>query len=583
MARRSSARSGISPAATPPMRSSGSARTTTLRARHGLGHGARPATPAPSASRSRAPPPRSPPRAGRSPPRASLRATLQAHLARRRPAPPPNRVMAHPPPVAAAPRPASPHHTSDEAGGKAHARRAPGAELSRRGRRRARGGRSWRAPPRPRVARLHGGQDALVLGDGQRLGALHRDEVALEALRASSSIPRTTAATIELPARLRDRGRGTPCRRRRTPPGRPRPPRSRRHRGAQPLDGSAGPTRRAARRTSPASTIRRASFSSPSPSGARGQHEADGGGHLPHDERGRGLHHARALPVGDPHEPHAARSPASPRGSRGAPPPPWPSARARRGAASRAGTPPWRWRRRGGRALPRTASGGWTGSMPGLPSRRPVRRLTGTYVTTLICSLASPRSVHRRGGAEHRRRPGTALSWGREDRAMALTRRGFSTGHARGDRRHATALTTRGAGAGGRQDDRGAVRRALLRVLGGGDPDHPRRDARARGFEIFEAISDQDDNKQFEQVRAAIAREVDGIIIVQTDSNAVIPAIRAANEAGIPMVHFNRPPGGVRRLLGRHPGRQPEDRARRGALLLRGGPGVGAACTRPRS
>ncbi len=32
----------------------------------------------------------------------------------------------------------------------------------------------------------------------------------------------------------------------------------------------------------------------------------------------------------------------------------------------------------------------------------------------------------------------------------------------------------------------------------------------------MEAISDQDDNKQFEQVRAAIARKVDGIIIVQT-------------------------------------------------------------------
>lgn len=69
-----------------------------------------------------------------------------------------------------------------------------------------------------------------------------------------------------------------------------------------------------------------------------------------------------------------------------------------------------------------------------------------------------------------------------------------------------------------------------------------RDDLKKRGFEIFEAISDQDDNKQFEQVRAAIARKVDGIIIVQTDSNAVIPAIRAANEANIPMVHFNRPP-----------------------------------------
>ncbi|MCO6049679.1 sugar ABC transporter substrate-binding protein [Mesorhizobium sp. RP14(2022)] len=69
-----------------------------------------------------------------------------------------------------------------------------------------------------------------------------------------------------------------------------------------------------------------------------------------------------------------------------------------------------------------------------------------------------------------------------------------------------------------------------------------RDELKKRGYEIMEAISDQDDNKQFEQVRAAIARKVDGIIIVQTDSNAVIPAIKAANAANIPMVHFNRPP-----------------------------------------
>ena len=69
-----------------------------------------------------------------------------------------------------------------------------------------------------------------------------------------------------------------------------------------------------------------------------------------------------------------------------------------------------------------------------------------------------------------------------------------------------------------------------------------RSDLEKRGFKIMEAISDKDDNKQFEQVKAAIAQKVDGIIIVQTDSNAVIPAIRAANAANIPMVHFNRPP-----------------------------------------
>ena len=69
-----------------------------------------------------------------------------------------------------------------------------------------------------------------------------------------------------------------------------------------------------------------------------------------------------------------------------------------------------------------------------------------------------------------------------------------------------------------------------------------RDDLKGRGFAIQEAISDKDDNKQFEQVRAALAKKVDGIIIVQTDANAVIPAIKAANKANVPMVHFNRPP-----------------------------------------
>ncbi|MEO1018974.1 MAG: sugar ABC transporter substrate-binding protein [Pseudomonadota bacterium] len=68
------------------------------------------------------------------------------------------------------------------------------------------------------------------------------------------------------------------------------------------------------------------------------------------------------------------------------------------------------------------------------------------------------------------------------------------------------------------------------------------KDLSGRGYEMVQAISDQDDNKQFEQVKAMLARGVDGIIIVQTDSNAVIPAIREANAANVPMVHFNRPP-----------------------------------------
>jgi ABC-type sugar transport system substrate-binding protein len=69
-----------------------------------------------------------------------------------------------------------------------------------------------------------------------------------------------------------------------------------------------------------------------------------------------------------------------------------------------------------------------------------------------------------------------------------------------------------------------------------------REGAKKRGWATLEAISNFDDNKQFEQVKAMIAEKVDGILIIQTDSKAVIPAIRAANAAKIPMVHFNRPP-----------------------------------------
>jgi ABC-type sugar transport system substrate-binding protein len=65
---------------------------------------------------------------------------------------------------------------------------------------------------------------------------------------------------------------------------------------------------------------------------------------------------------------------------------------------------------------------------------------------------------------------------------------------------------------------------------------------KAAGYEPVESISNLDDNKQFEQVQSMIQKQVGGIIIVQTDSKAVIPAIREANKAGIPMVHFNWPP-----------------------------------------
>ena len=68
------------------------------------------------------------------------------------------------------------------------------------------------------------------------------------------------------------------------------------------------------------------------------------------------------------------------------------------------------------------------------------------------------------------------------------------------------------------------------------------RSIQARGWSVLEAVSNMDDNRQYEQVQSMIQRKVDGIVIIQTDQKAVIPAIRAANAAGIPMVHFNRPP-----------------------------------------
>ena len=44
-------------------------------------------------------------------------------------------------------------------------------------------------------------------------------------------------------------------------------------------------------------------------------------------------------------------------------------------------------------------------------------------------------------------------------------------------------------------------------------------DLKSRGFDVAEAISDQDDAKQLTQLRAMIARGVVGAIIVHTDAN----------------------------------------------------------------
>lgn len=64
-----------------------------------------------------------------------------------------------------------------------------------------------------------------------------------------------------------------------------------------------------------------------------------------------------------------------------------------------------------------------------------------------------------------------------------------------------------------------------------------------RDIEVLEAIADSDPNRQLQQVRNFITRKVDGIIMVPKDAKSCIPAIRAANSAGIPIVLFNRPAG----------------------------------------
>lgn len=63
-----------------------------------------------------------------------------------------------------------------------------------------------------------------------------------------------------------------------------------------------------------------------------------------------------------------------------------------------------------------------------------------------------------------------------------------------------------------------------------------------RNIRMLEAIADGDANRQLEQVKTFVARRVDGIIIAPKDAHTVIPMVKAANRAGIPVVLYNRPP-----------------------------------------
>lgn len=62
-----------------------------------------------------------------------------------------------------------------------------------------------------------------------------------------------------------------------------------------------------------------------------------------------------------------------------------------------------------------------------------------------------------------------------------------------------------------------------------------------RDIRLLEAVADGDANRQLEQVKNFVTRGVDGIIIVPKDASTIVPMIKEANAANIPMVLFNRP------------------------------------------
>jgi inositol transport system substrate-binding protein len=69
-----------------------------------------------------------------------------------------------------------------------------------------------------------------------------------------------------------------------------------------------------------------------------------------------------------------------------------------------------------------------------------------------------------------------------------------------------------------------------------------RAEFKTRNIRMLEAIADGDANRQLEQIKNFITRKVDGIIVVPKDANTIVSMIKAANQAGIPIVLFNRPP-----------------------------------------
>ncbi len=65
---------------------------------------------------------------------------------------------------------------------------------------------------------------------------------------------------------------------------------------------------------------------------------------------------------------------------------------------------------------------------------------------------------------------------------------------------------------------------------------------RGRGIDVIEFNSNQDANRQLEQLKSAINQKVDGIIVIPHDGNIAVTMAKQANRANIPYGVFNRPP-----------------------------------------
>ena len=65
---------------------------------------------------------------------------------------------------------------------------------------------------------------------------------------------------------------------------------------------------------------------------------------------------------------------------------------------------------------------------------------------------------------------------------------------------------------------------------------------KALSVQVLERNAHEDANRQLEQVRDAIAQDVDGIIMIPQDGESALAIIGEANRAGVPIAVFNRPP-----------------------------------------